>query len=340
MRRRRRMSSLLRRALRARWMRATPRSCPRSTPSPRRAPRRRVAATARPWDRNRNPPPRGSRTRAQKSDDGATVSSAPLERAAAPILPVADTKRAGDAPAHPSTIAAAIRDAATPAAAAVADADVEMMSKEEETAAPTIGRIDLSTPSANPAPAMAALLAPQARAMIATGRAVVAEASGAPATRPAAEAAQRAASLAAKTLTIELAPESLGAVVVKMKIAHSGVEMKISVRSEEALHKLEATRNALVDAMQSAGCAIDGCTIQIAAAPTPDAQRAASEGGGYFASSNGAETQRGERNVGGEGASDGQGSGGRRRDTGARDEGAPDSAPRRPADRRGGGVYL
>lgn len=282
-----------------------------------------------------------------ESDEAETVASAPLERGVAPSPPIAEAKRAGDAPAHSSTIAAAIRDAATPAvaqaAAAIAEADLERArferaSKEEEIAAPTIGRIDLSTPSANPAPAMVALLAPQARALIATGRAAVADSTGA-ATRPA-EAAQRAASLAAKTLTIELAPESLGAVVVKMKIAHSGVDMKISVRSEEALHKLEATRSALVDAMQSAGCSIDGCTIQIAAAPTPDAQRAATEGGGFFASSNGAETQRGERNVGGEGTSDGQGSGERRRDTGPRDDGAPDTAPRRPADRRGGGVYL
>jgi flagellar hook-length control protein FliK len=278
-------------------------------------------------------------------DDGAP---SPLERGEAPVVrPLADAKQAGAAPTHPdshhSSLSALIRAAATPAAvqAATAASDVERVTTDEETTAPTIGRIDLSTPSANPAPAMAELLAPQARALIATSRAAGVGPSGAPATQPAADTAQRAASLAAKTLTIELEPESLGAVVVKMKLAHSGVDMKISVRSEEALHKLESTRNALVEAMQSAGCSIDGCTIQIASAPTPNAQGAATDGGGFFASSNGAETERGDRNVGGEGANDGQGSGGRRRETGARDDGGPDVASRRPADRRGGGgVYL
>nr|WP_255608995.1 flagellar hook-length control protein FliK [Methylosinus sp. Sm6] len=136
-------------------------------------------------------------------------------------------------------------------------------------------------------------------------------------------------------MTIELAPESLGVVVVKMKLAHSGVDMKISVRSPEALRDLESARDALVEAMRSVGCAIDGCTIQMSAAATDGTQAG---GQGFSTASNGAESEPRERTISEEGTGDGQGAGGRRRET-ARDDGAPETAARRPVDGRGG-VYL
>jgi hypothetical protein len=294
------------------------------------------------------PSPREARATTQKSAPSAErrtdVEALPASESsrssmidAAPTPSVAEPRRFDGSIArtepHPASLAAG---GAAPTRAAF-DASVDAPAIEEEQAiAEPIGRIDLSAPSASPAPAMAALLAPQARSLIAASRAGGTQPGGAATTHGAADAAPRSGA-AAKTLTIELAPESLGAVVVKMKIAHSGVDMKISVGSQEALHKLETSRAALVEAMQAVGCSIDGCTIQIASAPTPDSHTP--DGGGFFASSNGAETDRGDRGVAGEGTSDGQGSGARRRDD-ARDDGAADGAPRRPADRRGGGVYL
>jgi chemotaxis protein MotD len=295
------------------------------------------------------PSPREARIVAQKSppsaergvdDDVAAEPAFEISRPSAiesaPISSGAEPRRAEGLIARPEPHPASSAADASPARAAF-DASVEAAAIDErQAAAEPIGRIDLSAPTTNPAPAMAALLAPQARSLIAASRTLEARPGGAAATHAAQGAAPRSGA-PAKTLTIELAPESLGAVVVKMKIAHSGVDMKISVRSQEALHKLETSRAALVEAMQAVGCSIDGCTIQIASAPTPDSRTP--EGGGFFASSNGAETDRGDRGVAGEGTSDGQGSGARRRDD-ARDDRAADGAPRRPADRRGGGVYL
>ncbi|HEY8260460.1 MAG TPA: flagellar hook-length control protein FliK [Methylosinus sp.] len=298
-----------------------------AAPSPREA---RAAA-------QRSTPSAERRVDADVDSEPAFETSRPSVIDPAPIPSVAEPRRAEGSIArsepHPASLATI---SAAPAQAAF-DARVDAARiDEEQVIAEPIGRIDLSAPAANPAPAMAALLAPQARSLIAAGQTVEARPGGGATTNAAQGAAPRSGA-AAKTLTIEIAPESLGAVVVKMKIAHSGVDMKISVRSQEALHKLETSRAALVDAMQAVGCAIDGCTIQIASTPTPESRTP--DGGGFFASSNGAETDRGDRGVAGEGASDGQGSGARRRDT-ARDDGAADGAPRRSADRRGGGVYL
>jgi hypothetical protein len=320
---------------------AEPRRAQAAPPQPRPAARAASnAAPARPSsDMSGDPAATEEEAIAAPSGriDLAVHSGSPAPTMADPLAGQARTSAPAGAFAPRPGAAAATQAVSSAASAQRAAASPEPNAIEDDAiAAQPVGRIDLSGHSGSPAPALAALLAPQARALIAEGRPVDAPTEAAAATRAAVDVAPRSGA-AAKTLTIELAPESLGAVVVKMKIAHSGVDMKISVRSQEALHKLETSRSALVDAMQAAGCSIDGCTIQIASAPAPDAK--AQDGGGFFASPNGAEADHGGRGVAEEGTSDGQGSGARRRDA-ARDDGAADGAPRRPADRRGGGVYL
>ncbi|WP_155931234.1 MULTISPECIES: flagellar hook-length control protein FliK [Methylosinus] len=276
------------------------------------------------------------RSDAPDADD--TTSAPPLE--AADFAAVSSTSQPSASPSPRLTEATGVAwtlPAALAASRSVpASAEVESSpdaTPKEEIVATPLGRVDLSAPTAQPAPAMAALLVPQARSLLAQDQSGAAPAT---ATRRAADAAPRATSNVVKSMTIELAPESLGAVVVKMKLVHSGVEMKISVRSSEALNELESSRDALVAAMRSAGCAIDGCTIQIAA-PAADGAQAQAAGQSFDSSANGANSER--RDVAGEGAGDGQGTGGRRRES-ERDDGAAESVARRSVDRRSGGVYL
>jgi hypothetical protein len=201
-----------------------------------------------------------------------------------------------------------------------------------------IGTLAILAPATQLPTAFAELLAPQARSLIASASlAPSATVTAAPAANVG--EAQRQ-SVAPKILTIELEPAALGAVTVKMKLAHSGIDMRISVESTEALHRLDATREKLVEAMQSSGCTIDSCTIQIgqSVADAANAQ-AAPDNGGAFAQSGGAERE--EQSVGRQGAGYG-GSGGERRQGagGENGERGPNGEPRRVADRRGGDVYL
>lgn len=111
-----------------------------------------------------------------------------------------------------------------------------------------------------------------------------------------------------KLLTIELEPESLGAVTVKMKMSGSNIDMQIRVDSAEALRALDATRDKLVDAMQSSGCTVESCRIQVASqvtpASSPDGSQSMTNGDGQSAASSGSEGWR-QENVGREGTSHG-----------------------------------
>lgn len=151
--------------------------------------------------------------------------------------------------------------------------------------------------------------------------------------------AQRQSAGPTKLLTIELEPASLGAITVKMKMSHSNIDMQIRVESMEALRALDATRDKLVDAMQSSGCTVDSCTIQVGATPAPDGSQSLAGGGGQSAASSGSDAGR-QEHIGREGTNHGGQSGDPREHSGSGKENVSrDIAPRRSAD-RSGGVYL
>lgn len=220
-----------------------------------------------------------------------------------------------------------------PTSASPAQPDTSNVSAPEP-----IGTLAIFAPSTQLPTAFVELLIPQARSLLAS-------ASSAPATAAASAApiveAQRHVG-APKILTIELEPASLGAVTVKMKLAHSGIDMRISVESTEALHRLDATRDRLVEAMQSSGCTVDSCTIQIGQnVAGGGAAQAASDSGAAFAQSSGTGAGRDEQSVDRQGVGHG-GQGGDRRQSasGEANDSTPNGEPRRVAARRGDDVYL
>ncbi|BBU61638.1 hypothetical protein MSC49_15730 [Methylosinus sp. C49] len=201
-----------------------------------------------------------------------------------------------------------------------------------------IGTLAILAPATQLPTAFAELLAPQARSLIASASLA---SSATVTTAPASNIGEgQRQSVAPKILTIELEPAALGAVTVKMKLAHSGIDMRISVESTEALRRLDSTREKLVEAMQSSGCTIDSCTIQIGqSVPDGANAQAAPDNGGGFAQSGGAGRE--EQSVGRQGAGYGGSGGDRRQGAGAENgDRAPNGEPRRVADRRGGDVYL
>ncbi|MBG0808598.1 flagellar hook-length control protein FliK [Methylosinus sp. H3A] len=223
--------------------------------------------------------------------------------------------------------------------AAASDASANEASRTEAAPEP-IGTLAILAPPTQLPSAFAELLAPQARSLIATASMTRAAPSAAAITAPGVEAQRQ--SVAPKILTIELEPATLGAVVVKMKLAHSGIDMHISVASTEALRRLDSTRDQLVEAMQSSGCSVDSCTIQIAqnAADGGNAQATPDSGAG-FAQSGGAGAGRDEQSVGRQGAGYGGQGGDRRQGAGGEtNEPGSNGETRRVADRRGGDVYL
>ena len=136
----------------------------------------------------------------------------------------AATFDARDNVATPTTASAVMGDApnvsATPSATRVDEATTNAAAPEP------VGTLAILASSTQLPTAFAELLAPQARSLLAAASpplATGAAASAAPLAEP-----QRQ-SIAPKILTIELEPASLGAVVVKMKLAHSGIDMRISV---------------------------------------------------------------------------------------------------------------
>ncbi|HEY8065732.1 MAG TPA: flagellar hook-length control protein FliK [Methylosinus sp.] len=231
------------------------------------------------------------------------------------------------APAYVSTVVATSSDARVDEASTSASAPE------------SIGTLAiLASPTQLPA-AFAELLAPQARSLLASASAPI-ETTAAARGAPVADTQRQ--SVAPKILTIELEPASLGAVVVKMKLGHSGIDMRISVESTEALRRLDSTRDQLIEAMQSSGCSVDSCTIQIGQ-NTGDGgnAQAASDGGAAYAQSSGAGAGRDEQSVGRQGAGYGGQGGDRRRGAGGEAaEPGTNGDNRRVADRRGGDLYL
>nr|WP_255461789.1 flagellar hook-length control protein FliK [Methylosinus sp. RM1] len=203
-----------------------------------------------------------------------------------------------------------------------------------------IGTLAIFAPSTQLPTAFAELLVPQARSLLASASPASAPATAAASAAPIVEAQRHVG--APKILTIELEPASLGAVTVKMKLAHSGIDMRISVESPEALHRLDATRDRLVEAMQSSGCTVDSCTIQIGQnVAVGGAAQAASDSGAAFAQSSGTGAGRDEQSVDRQGVGHG-GQGGDRRQSasGEANDSTPNGEPRRVAARRGDDVYL
>ncbi len=201
-----------------------------------------------------------------------------------------------------------------------------------------IGTLAILAPVTQLPSAFAELLAPQARSLIASASLAASTVAG---ERAVAVADPQRQSVAPKMLTIELEPASLGAVTVKMRLAHSGIDMRISVESTEALRRLDSTRDQLVEAMQASGCVVDSCTIQIGQRADGANAMAASDGGTANAQSNGTGAGREEQSVGRQGAGYGGQDSDRRRGAGGEtSEPTSKSEARRGADRRGNGVYL
>ncbi|MBI1867219.1 MAG: flagellar hook-length control protein FliK, partial [Methylocystis sp.] len=93
-----------------------------------------------------------------------------------------------------------------------------------------------------------------------------------------------------KILTLELEPASLGTITVRMKMSRLNVDLQISVDSVGALHALNNARDKLVEAIQSSGCAVDSCTIQVGPTPTvADSSQYMAGGGGQNMASSGSE---------------------------------------------------
>ena len=240
--------------------------------------------------------------------------------------------------AAPETSSERRIDAQSAIAAAGAGASADDASTSDVAPQP-IGTLAILAPVTQLPSAFAELLAPQARSLIASvslaaASTVVGERAGVVVDPP-------RQSVAPKMLTIELEPASLGVVTVKMKLAHSGIDMRISVESTEALRRLDSTRDQLVEAMQASGCVVDSCTIQIGQRADGANAMAASDGGTANAQSNGTGAEREEQSVGRQGAGHGGQDSDRRRGAGGEtSEPTSKSEARRGADRRGDGVYL
>lgn len=196
-----------------------------------------------------------------------------------------------------------------------------------------IGTLAILAPLTQLPSALAELLAPQARSLTASASHAVSQRAA-----PATDMQRR--SVAPKILTFALEPASLGAVTVTMKLARSGLDMRISVESTEALRRLDSTRDRLVEAMQSSGCVVDSCTIQIARSAEGANAQAGPDSGAAYAQSDGAGAGSEEQGVGRQGAGyDGRGAD-RRRGAGVEaGEATSNGEIRRGAD-RGGAVYL
>lgn len=222
-----------------------------------------------------------------------------------------------------------------PTSASPAQLDTSNVSAPEP-----IGTLAIFAPSTQLPTAFAELLVPQARSLLASASPASAPATAAASAAPIVEAQRHVG--APKILTIELEPASLGAVTVKMKLAHSGIDMRISVESTEALHRLDATRDRLVEAMQSSGCTVDSCTIQIGQnVAGGGAAQAASDSGAAFAQSSGTGAGRDEQSVDRQGVGHGGQGGDRRQSAGGEaNDSTPNGEPRRVAARRGDDVYL
>jgi hypothetical protein len=144
-----------------------------------------------------------------------------------------------------------------------------------------------------------------------------------------------------KILTIQLEPESLGNVTVKMKMSRSNVDLHISVDSHDALRALGASHDKLVEAIQSTGYSVHSYTVETgAAAPASDTPQNPTAFGNQNLASSGPGVGSGRENIGREGAEHGGRSGNQQ-------ENPRDSKPRQTSDvasprdaDRVNGVYL
>lgn len=231
-----------------------------------------------------------------------------------------------------SSIASSAKEQSSDASTVTAKAP----SVDSEGAAETIRDVKIQSLETHLPVALGDMLAGQARQSFYEGRSQVANIDIAPTTT----ADKQFPSVGAtKLLTIELEPASLGSVTVRMKMSRSSIDMQIRVDSLEALRTLDATRDKLVDAIQSSGCAVDSCTIRVDAAASADNSQVMTNGGDRSRMSDGSGASRQEL-VGREGQNNGGGNGAHRDDfaRGA-EEAQRDIAPR-PAGDRNVGLYL
>jgi flagellar hook-length control protein FliK len=109
-----------------------------------------------------------------------------------------------------------------------------------------------------------------------------------------------------KIVTIQLEPESLGNVTVKMKMSRSNVDLHISVDSHDALRALGASHDKLVEAIQSTGCSVSSYTVDAgAAAPASDGAQNPTGFGNQNLTSSGPDIGSRHENIGREGGENG-----------------------------------
>lgn len=144
-----------------------------------------------------------------------------------------------------------------------------------------------------------------------------------------------------KILTIQLEPESLGNVTVKMKMSRSNVDLHISVDSRDALRALGASHDKLVEAIQSTGYSVSSYTVETgASAPASDSAQNPTGFGNQNLTSSGPDVGAGHEHIGREGAQHG-GRGGNQQESprDSRDRQTSDVVSPRDADHVNG-VYL
>lgn len=209
---------------------------------------------------------------ASSKDDGAPnndrtqcvahrLPGAPLARPASPASKDGD----GKLPSAVTTIAG--DTAPSKSAASLAEVEHERENSDDQCASETISGVEIQSLETHFPVVLSNMLVAQARQIFDLGdkEKPIVNIDIAPSTTVV--DSRQPSTGAIKLLTIELEPASLGAVTVKMKMSRSGIDMQIRVESTEALRALDTTRDKLVDAMQSTGCAVDSCTIQVGAPP-------------------------------------------------------------------------
>lgn len=97
---------------------------------------------------------------------------------------------------------------------------------------------------------------------------------------------------AVKILTFELEPATLGALVVKMRMAQTHVEIEIEAQSSAALSHLHELREKMTTAVGATGCVVDALEIRIAPSLSLDmGQAQANDGKGSFSQGSSSQKQ-------------------------------------------------
>jgi len=124
--------------------------------------------------------------------------------------------------------------------------------------------------------------------------------------QPMAGAEQTAAP--ARVLTIQLEPDSLGTIAVRMKLIHNRVDLQIRVDNIDALSLLTGARDDLVRAISAGGHSVEGISVKISPTLASSVNHQSDASAGDFTNSMSGRQYDGRKRGGGEQMDNGAGS--------------------------------